>query len=417
MEAEDLGEEAGLDLAQHDVAVGDRQRPAAAVTGWPRIGPRRVRPDPEAGTVEMQDRAATRRHRVDAHHRGAHAHPGHLGLEGALILAVKVGHIGRGAAHVEADDFFETGQGGGLHHADDAARRTGQDAVLALEFLGFGEAAVGLHKHQPRVAGFGGHPVHITAQDRRQVGVDHRGVAARYQFHQRADVVGSRDLGKAGLAGQVGDRPFMGRETVTVHENNGDRTDTVVVGRFQFPAGCVKVGGHEHLAFSGHPFGDFGNPLIEQFRQYDPQLEQLRPVLVTDAQGIPKAPGGEQQRAVTLAFQEGVGGHRGAHLDGGNVLRRDRLARGETEDMANAFDGGIVVLFRVVRQQFMGQQAAIGTPRHDIGKSAAAVDPELPGAGFGVCHRIKKRGLLPAMQAVGVYFTVQPNSPAATHHR
>jgi len=34
-----------------------------------------------------------------------------------------------------------------------------------------------LHEHQSRAAEFGGDAVDVTAQDRRQVGIDHRGVA------------------------------------------------------------------------------------------------------------------------------------------------------------------------------------------------------------------------------------------------
>jgi hypothetical protein len=57
----------------------------------------------------MQNRAAAGRHRVDRHHRRAHPHAGHLGLEGALELAGVECHVGRGAAHVEGDDLIEAG--------------------------------------------------------------------------------------------------------------------------------------------------------------------------------------------------------------------------------------------------------------------------------------------------------------------
>jgi hypothetical protein len=148
--AEDLGKMRGLDLAEHDVAVGDGQRPAAAVAGRPRIGAGGIRADPEARAVEAQDRAAAGGHGVDAHHRRAHAHAGDQRVEGALVLAVVVRHVGRGAAHVEADDAVEAGHRGGAHRADDAAGRAGEDAVLALEQAGVGEAAVRLHEHQGR---------------------------------------------------------------------------------------------------------------------------------------------------------------------------------------------------------------------------------------------------------------------------
>jgi hypothetical protein len=79
----------------------------------------------------MQDRAAAGGHRVDAHHRRADADAGDLGVEGALVIAIIVSDIGGGAAHVEADDLVETGECCGLDHADDAARGSRQDGVLA----------------------------------------------------------------------------------------------------------------------------------------------------------------------------------------------------------------------------------------------------------------------------------------------
>ena len=87
---------------------------------------------------------------MDVHHRRAHAHAGDQGVEGALVFAVVVRHVGRGAAHVEADEPLEAAHGGGAHHAHDAAGGAGEDGVLALEEARVGEAAVGLHEHEAR---------------------------------------------------------------------------------------------------------------------------------------------------------------------------------------------------------------------------------------------------------------------------
>jgi hypothetical protein len=54
-----------------------------------------------------------------------------------------------------------------------------------------------------------GHLVDVAAQDRRQVGVDHGGVAARHQLHQRADPVRHRHLGEADLARDARHRRFV----------------------------------------------------------------------------------------------------------------------------------------------------------------------------------------------------------------
>src|SRR5690606_27238364 len=114
------------------------------------------------------------------------------------------------AAHVEADDLVEAGHLRGLDRADHTAGRAGEDGVLALEQVGGGEPAGGLHEHQPWAAvtaeaELAGNLVDVAAQDRREVGVDHGGVAAADQLHQRRDLVADGDLRKADLAGDLGD--------------------------------------------------------------------------------------------------------------------------------------------------------------------------------------------------------------------
>ena len=47
---------------------------------------RRVGADAVTRTVEMQYRAATGGHRVNVHHRRAHAHAGNLGVEAAFDI-------------------------------------------------------------------------------------------------------------------------------------------------------------------------------------------------------------------------------------------------------------------------------------------------------------------------------------------
>ena len=145
---ENRREEIRLQLAEHDVGVGHSERAAAAVTGRAGIGAGRIRADAKASGLEMQDRAAARRHSVDAHHRRAHAHARDLRVEGALIFAVVMRDVGRGAAHVEADHLVEARKPCCLDHADDAACRTGQQRVLALEHVGCRQPSRGHHEHQ-----------------------------------------------------------------------------------------------------------------------------------------------------------------------------------------------------------------------------------------------------------------------------
>ena len=123
----------------------------------------------------MQDRAAAGRDRVDQHHRRAHAHARDLGLEGALVFAVVMRHVGRGAAHVEADQMLEASLAAGLGHADHAAGGAGQDRVLALEQFGGGEPAGRHHEHQADAVG-GRRWLRFTLPWRGRVGREAAGV-------------------------------------------------------------------------------------------------------------------------------------------------------------------------------------------------------------------------------------------------
>ena len=220
MRAKHLGEVARLDLAQHHVGVRHRQRAATAVAGRAGVGTRALRTHAKARTVKRQQRAATGRHGVDAHHGRAHAHAGHLGLELALEFAGVVAHVGGGAAHVKANDLLNAGNGRGPRHAHNATGRAAQNRVLALEGVGIGQAAAGLHEEQLHARHLASHLLHIAAQDGRQVGIDHRGVAAADELHHRAGFMRGADLGEAHLAGQPGRRLFMGGVAVAMHEHN-----------------------------------------------------------------------------------------------------------------------------------------------------------------------------------------------------
>ena len=176
LHAEDLRKELRHELADHDVGVGERERAAAAIAFRARIGACAIRSDAEASTVEVQDRAATRRHCMDQHHRRTHAHAGDLGLECALVIAVEMRDVGRGTSHVEADEVREASLASGLRHADHPRRRSRQNRVLALKQFRRGQSAGRHHEHQPGVgivaiSGNGSthvarHLRHVSPQDR-----------------------------------------------------------------------------------------------------------------------------------------------------------------------------------------------------------------------------------------------------------
>ena len=113
----------GDELAGHQIGVGDRERTAAPIGRGTWFSAGRSGADAKARAVEGEDRATPGGDSMDLHHRRAHANARDLGLEGALELPIEMGDVGRGAAHVEADDALEPGARGSARHRHHAAGR------------------------------------------------------------------------------------------------------------------------------------------------------------------------------------------------------------------------------------------------------------------------------------------------------
>ena len=97
-------------------------------------------------------------------------------------------------------------------------------ASLPWKLRGPGQPARGLHEHElGRHVALEGrrHPVDVAPEDRREIGVDHRGVAAAHHLHQRAHPVADRDLGEARRLGQRRRPRLVRRVAVAVHEDDG----------------------------------------------------------------------------------------------------------------------------------------------------------------------------------------------------
>ncbi len=110
----------------------------------------------------------------------------------------------------------------------------------------------------------------------------------------------------------------------------------------------------------------------------DVALEQPRPVLVGNAQGIAEAGGHDQQDRLAGALEQSVGGHRGPHLHHGYALRGNRGVGGQAEQTPDSGHGGVTIVLGIVGQQLRGPHALVGADGDDVGEGAAAIDPELP---------------------------------------
>ena len=126
------------------------------------------------------------------------------------------------------------------------------------------------------------------------------------------------------------------------------------------------------------PLIDLDHLRIKQLGQNDVPIEQPRPILIGDAQCIAKAARHNQNCRLALALEQRIGRNGRPHFDGLNQIDRHRRVCGNAQQAPNAGDRRVVVLFRVIGQQLVRHQRAVGLTRDDIGERAAAVDPELP---------------------------------------
>ena len=173
---------------------------------------------------------------MDAHHGRAHAHTCHLGLKRALKFTRKVAHVGAGTAHVKTNHLVMAGGHCGAHHAHDAPSRAREDGVFALKALRLGQAARALHEEEAHTGHLLRHVIHVAAQDGAQISVHHRGVATRYQLHERAHFMRAADLRKTHLACEARRSLLMRREAPAVHENDGAGADARIKRRLQVAA-------------------------------------------------------------------------------------------------------------------------------------------------------------------------------------
>ena len=139
-----------------------------------------------------------------------------------------------------------------------------------------------------------------------------------------------------------------------------------------------------------HPLLRLHDSAVQQFRQLDVAVKNAGAILISNSQRVPKAACGHQQRGLALALQQGVGGHSGAHLDAGHLLGGHGLTRLQAQQMPDTCHGRVSVLLRVLAEQLVRDQTAIGALAHHVGECAAPVDPELPAVGAIDFHEVSQ---------------------------
>ena len=180
----------------------------------------------------------------------------------------------------------------------------------------------------------------------------------------------------------------MLRMPEVMQEDDGDRVDAGFSGPRQGFAHRVLVQGLLFVPVGRDATRHFVHLLEQHLGLDDVAVEQFRPDLVADAQGVCKAFVGDQNDPITFAFQQRVGGHGGAHLDGADTLGGNASALFDTHQIPDPLNRRVPVGLRVLREQLVAEDAAIGGACHHVGECAASVDPEIPPA---VCAHVRSR--------------------------
>ena len=226
-------------------------------------------------------------------------------------------------------------------HADNATRGPGQYRVLAAEGARLGKAAVRLHEMQiGRRRKASRHPLDVAPQDRRQIGIDDRGVAAADELDQGRHFVADGNLRESKLAGELREALLMRRVAPPVHQHDRERIDPAFAKRGERLARLDFVERHQDVAVDPDPLVDFDDALVEHRGKHDVASEDVGPGLISDPQRITEAAGDRQCASLALPFEQGVGGDGRAHSylgDASPFVAKDALDR---------FERGVVILRR-----------------------------------------------------------------------
>ena len=131
-----------------------------------------------------------------------------------------------------------------------------------------------------------GDAVDIAAEQGREIGVDHGGVAAADELDQRADLVADRDLGEARLAGEARGQVLMVRMRISMHEHDGHGIDAVVPGSGERIPQHAAIERRLDGAVGMDALGHLDHPRVKHRRLLDVAREDLGPRLVADLERV-----------------------------------------------------------------------------------------------------------------------------------
>jgi hypothetical protein len=245
-----------------------------------------------------------------------------------------------------------------------------------------------LHEAQNRIGQRRAQRRRVTAQERREIGVDRGGLGARQQPGFVRDLVRGGDVVEADLARERGERALHLGERRRVDQRDRHRPVSLFARARERAPRLVGVERLDDRSIRPHARVHLEHGARQRRRLADRELEQLGPLLRADREQIAEARIGDEQRRDAASLEQRVRGHRGAELDAHARRRCIRRARARVrEDLRDQPRG------RVVGGQHLGDvQRAVGRDADPIRERPAAVDPERPVHPISARLRLAARG-------------------------
>ena len=189
--------------------------------------------------------------------------------------------------------------------------------------IGVDQAAGRCQEAQRTVGQLVAQAADVAPQNRIQIRVHDRRIAARHDLDQRGDPAGDADFLESDRSGQLGDERFVIGTHEAVQQTNSQRLDALLGERGQLPTHLNGIGGQQHAAFGVDAFVDFGHRGKQRLGLLDGQVEQSRTILIADVQDVAKPTRRDQRRAGAAARDQCVSAARRAqpHAHPGDWLR------------------------------------------------------------------------------------------------
>ena len=364
------GEARQIDAAEHDIGVGHRRlRAAACVAGRTRIGAGTVRSHCDAAQrIHARDRTAagTDLHHID--HRNAHGEATAFGesigtsdFEMPRLLRREVvdqRELRRRSSHVERDRAVVAAARRDMARQDRAASRSALHQTHRKSARGLHRAdASGGHHQQQRTVRADTmqsvlHAREIAIHHRQHVGVRHHRRGSLVLADLAADLRRNGDRHIRQLTRDQVPRPFlMHGIDIGVQETDRHRLDALLAQRRNQAIQRCITERQQHGAIGSQALGHL-QPQIARNQGRRPlhiKVVLFETVFIGDLQRIAEAGSGDQRAPRPLAFDQRIGGKRGA-MD--HQIERGRANTGLMQDRLRSRDHCLIR--RGVRRQQLG---------------------------------------------------------------